>query len=188
MGEAVAVYVLWAELPGAKVLRASRGRARERASGVPLLPSKSSTPWSSGRHVLGRLETLPHDRSDLDPRFGCPREGARRRGNQDAFHPPRTRRVAGAFRACHVGRPQSISRHAAPSRGEVALQSRGRASLYRFVLRCLPLDEASIRNGSSNLRAGSFSLPDPRPAAAPPKVSTIDSARGLAAQQVALPG
>jgi hypothetical protein len=32
-----------------------RGQARERALGVPLLRSRSSTPWSSGRHELGRV-------------------------------------------------------------------------------------------------------------------------------------
>jgi len=49
-----------------------------------------------GRRDIGRLESLPHERTDQDPRLGFPREGERRRGNQDAFHLPGTRRVTGA--------------------------------------------------------------------------------------------
>jgi len=49
-----------------------------------------------GAHVLGGLECPPHDASDQDPRLGFPREGERRRGNQDAFYLPGTRRVVGA--------------------------------------------------------------------------------------------
>jgi hypothetical protein len=86
-----------------------------------------------------KVGALPHDRTDLDPRLGFPREGERRRGNQDALLLPGTRRVVGASRARHVGRLQSAPRHAAPPGWEVALQSRSTRLFCRFVLRCLSL-------------------------------------------------
>lgn len=108
---------------------ASRRECRE----VPLLCSESSTPWSPDGMSSEGWSTFRMT-SDLDPRFGFPREGENRRGNQDAFCLPRTRRVVSLFALTHVDRLQSTSRHAAPSRGEVALQSRGARLFDRFVL------------------------------------------------------
>lgn len=62
--------------------------------------------------------------------------------------------------------------------GRVALQSSGARLFYRLVLRCLPLTRQAPET-ARRVPGGRLSPPDPGPAAAPPKVSTIDSARGL---------
>lgn len=65
-----------------------------------------------------------------------------------------------------------------PPDGRVALQSSGARLFDRFVLRCLSLTRQAPET-ARRVPGGRFSPPDPGPAAAPPKVSTIDSARGL---------
>jgi hypothetical protein len=82
--------------PGVKVPWTLAGKPQERRR-VPLLQFEPSTPWSPVDMSSESWSNLPHDRPALDPRLDFPREGERRRGNQDAFCPRRTRRVVGLF-------------------------------------------------------------------------------------------
>jgi len=165
----------WADSPGAKVPGPSRRRTvRESRSEVPLLRGGSSTPWSSGGVFPEGLETLPHVARPRSPSRRPPRRGASSR-QSGCFLPPgnwaRVRRAP-----VHVVRLESTSRHAAPPRGEVALQSRGTRLSFPFRTSTPGPDETSDRIGSTNV-GERLSTSDPRLAAAPPKVSTIDSAR-----------
>lgn len=132
MVETMKTCVPWADPPGVKVRRERpRGRAARASRAFPS-SSMSRAPWvARGGHGTGRQESLPHDQTELDPRSDLPREEESRHGNQDAFHLPETRRAEPRVCVSRVARPQSTPRHAAPSRREVALQSRSTRLLDR---------------------------------------------------------
>jgi hypothetical protein len=82
--------------------------------------------------------SLPHDAPIEIPVSASPAKGSAVAAIRmlSAFENPAR---VGACSSLHVGRLQSTSRHAAPSRWEVALQSRGARLFHRFVRRRLPL-------------------------------------------------
>jgi len=109
----------WVDSPGVKVPRPFRGLAARECREVPLLRDGSSTPWSSGGVITRKVGVPSARRTDLDPRFDFPREGERRRGNQDAFHFLGNPAHGWRFRARHVGRLSVVPSSRGPSRREV---------------------------------------------------------------------
>ena len=151
--------------------------SREGGWEVPLLRSQSSTPWSSGG--MGsegwspfRMTHRPRSPSRLPPRRGVP-------SRQPGCFPPSRNPARGG--RCALATLIACSRllvtRLFPTGGSLAIE------------RCAPLfplrtstpapDRGKRPKRLVVSRVRKLSLADPRPAAAPPKVSTTDSARGL---------
>jgi hypothetical protein len=143
---------------------------------TPLLRPVRAPRASPGRRGSGRQEMPSARRSGRDPRLDLPREGESRRGNQGAFRLRET--SAPATRRGQLRLP-STPRHAVPlGRGDLAIE--GARLWYRFVRRCRPLTRQAPETARRADGGPELSLPNPRPVAAPPKVSTTDSARAAA--------
>jgi len=114
----------WADEPRAKGRPTLRKLClrRERDGSPP--PTSSSTPWSSVCHASKGWRHPSYDTPIKAPVFDALREEERRRGNQDAFHPPRNP-AHGGF--CHrVCRLELDSRSRRPSLmgGDIAKRRR----------------------------------------------------------------
>jgi hypothetical protein len=153
--EAVTWLRVRADAIGEKVLHRPPGRSREGRHEVPSSDAYRA-PLVIGRRFGPEGWSAFRASPDPGPRLGVPREEERRRGNQDAFHLPRTRRA-----------PRALARFALFARGrpfvtpplpfrEVALRSKGTRLFLRSGLPCLPLTVASTRIGSSCLGGGDF--------------------------------
>jgi len=107
---------------------------------VPRFPSSVA-----GRAPLGRRAACsrkgwrPFRMSpDRDPRLDVPREGERRRGNQDAFYLPGTGRVSGVRRSTWFALSRPLVTRPHPE-GRWLCNREARAFLFRSVLRRLAL-------------------------------------------------
>jgi len=157
----------WADLPGAKVPRLLHGRAVREGREVPLLRSQSSTPWSSGG--MGsegwspfRMTHRPRSPSRLPPRRGVP-------SRQSGCFPTSGNPARGGRRALAtlIACSRLLVTRLFPTGGSLAIE------------RCAPLfplrtstpapDRGKRPKRLVVSRVGRLSLPDPRPAAAPPK-------------------